>query len=204
MSISPKYWDKAKELLIHKDSKLAKLIENCDENILTASKDSFLTLCKAIVGQQISIVAADSIYNRLLNLVKILSPVNLLLITDQQLKEIGLSRQKILYLKNIATHVENNKLFWRNLANLNDLELSKELLSIKGVGKWTNDMFLIFHMSSSDIFPIGDVGLVKAIRNLYGPLTLPEIEELSQQWRPYRTVATWYLWRSIDASIVLY
>lgn len=206
-----KYWKKGCKELSAKDKKLAELIKRYPDACLTSYGDPFKTLTNAIVGQQISVAACDAIWGRLLELCpkKKITANNFKKIKESSLKEIGLSRQKILYLNNIADYFIENKITEKYFQKKSSQEIAEELLAIKGIGKWTLEMFKIFYLNEPDIFPIGDIGLVKAVRNIYSsPKRKFEdkesIVEFSKRWAPYRTIVTWYLWRSIDAEPVHY
>ena len=210
--IKPIYWDEACDFLSQKDPILAKLIDSYKGESLQKKHSAFHTLARAIIGQQISVKAADSIWLKFENLLNFkVSPDSLLSIDDESLlKEIGLSRQKILYLNNIAEFLNSR---YQNQDDLSFVEkqiIQEELIEIKGVGSWTVEMFMIFHINSPDILPIKDIGLLKAVNLAYSLNSScnKELAQkttlLSQKWSPYRTVATWYLWRSIDPVPVEY
>ncbi|MFN7038099.1 MAG: DNA-3-methyladenine glycosylase family protein [Alphaproteobacteria bacterium] len=205
--MKPHYWDKAVIYLSQKDTVLAKLIENYSDQHLIKSLDPFHTIIRAIIGQQISVKAAMKIWERLQERITPLTAENILLSEEILLKEIGLSYQKINYFKNIA------KFFCEPNFNLEEFLLfeeeiiASELIKIKGVGRWTAEMFLMFHLSSPDILPLADIGLIKAIENNYNSsmkMTKDQIFTVSEIWRPYRTVATWYLWCSLDPFVINY
>ena len=199
MIISPAYWQNAKNYLSETDVVLGKIISSHDGMLMSAGA-GFRTLLRAIVGQQISVKAADSIWARLEALGP-LQPEAVLTINDDDLRSIGLSRQKALYVKNIAEFCAVNShkdFFYMD---------SADLLAIKGVGSWTAEMFDIFHKLEPDIFPVKDIGVLKAVEKHYfdgAKADVEEIVKLSQKWAPYRTVATWYFWRSLDPVPVEY
>ena len=201
---SPSYWQDAVIYLSERDNILAGLIKTYPQEALTNLGNPFQTLIRAIVGQQISVKAADSIWLRLKQKLPIISPINFLLLSQQELKQCGLSRQKIAYMTNIANAFEQGILTPYQWHNMSDKEVIKQLIQIKGIGTWTAEMFLIFHLHRSDIFPLADIGLINAFRLHYGDLTKAEISKYSEKWKPYRTVATWYLWLSLDPVSVQY
>ncbi|ACB52358.1 putative DNA-3-methyladenine glycosylase II [Crocosphaera subtropica ATCC 51142] len=204
---SPKYWHEAKEYLTLKDPILAELIASYPSETMLNYYNPFLTLMKAIIGQQISVAAAHSISRKVENLLGSISINNYLEIDELSLRQCGLSRQKILYIRNVAQAFEEGILTPQSWETMSDQEITKQLTSIKGIGSWTAQMFLIFHLHRKDIFPMADLGLINAIQRHYGNtnlLTKEQIKELSQPWKPYRTVATWYLWRSLDPLPVQY
>ena len=202
----PHYWHLAKKFLSKKDKKLAKIINKYD-GYLVSRNDPFYSLCRSIIGQQISVKAADSIWLKFEKIIKKIKPINLIKLSNAKLASIGLSRQKILYLKIIAKEFLNKTLDIKILQKMSDDEAIKSLVRIKGIGIWTAQMFLIFNLNRSNIFPFSDIGLIKAISKNYKkeyPLKKDELAYFKNKWHPYSTVATWYMWRSIDPVPVAY
>lgn len=202
----PKYWEDAKKYLISKDKKLGKLIVKYPD-YLKSRKDPFFSLCKSIVGQQISVQAANAVWKKLEAKAKKMKPENILKLTTRQLAICGLSRQKIDYLKILARKFHTGEIDIKKLKKMNDDEAIKYLSQVKGIGKWTAEMFLFFNQLRPNIFPIQDIGLLRAISVNYKtsyPPTSKELERYQKKWSPYCTVATWYLWRSIDPVPVNY
>jgi len=211
--MKPDYWSDAISHLSKVDSRLCEIIKKNQHQILISKKKPFNTLIKSIIGQQISVKAAQSIYGRLLELIENdVSPSKITAINKEDLRRIGLSRQKIEYINNISDHFINNP---KNTSNSYFLSSSKDeiynnLINIKGVGEWTIEMFFIFHMTLPDILPLKDIGLINAIKKAYNLVNLDKknqyesILNISDKWRPYRTVATWYLWQMIDDELVEY
>ena len=205
----PDYWQESIDFLQNNDKKLAKIINKYSESVLIGSDNSLETLIRSVVGQQISVKAAASVWQKMEDLIGKLSANNVLSVNKKKLKSCGLSHQKTQYILNIAEHFEtnhiNDELYWsdREFSNI-----YKELISIKGIGPWTVQMFGMFYLLERDIFPIKDLGIIKAINQIYcvnqDPLTRDQIIAISDCWKPYRTVACWYLWRSIDNEAVLY
>jgi DNA-3-methyladenine glycosylase II len=202
--MTPSYWLDAINYLSTQDAILANLIKNYPNCLLKNHHNPFHTLTRAIVGQQISIKVADVIWSRLEGKLKSISPEHFLALEEEALRECGLSRQKINYITNVAIAFEQNILTPEQWQEMSDTEVMKQLTSIKGIGQWTAEMFLIFHLHRPDIFPLADLGLINAIKLHYGEMSKSEIKAFSQQWQPYRTVATWYLWRSLDPVTVQY
>lgn len=198
----PLYWQKACEVLASRDERLASLIVTFPTSRLCRNNPSFITLAKAIVGQQISIKAASAIWLRLEQQGGNTED-GLLSFSDDDLRSIGLSARKIIYLKAVAQYALTGAL--EDLAALPEEEVKARLLSLPGVGPWTAEMFLIFALLKPDVLPLSDLGLRKALA-LHYALGDDQKSLLAQGelWRPYRTVATWYLWRSLDAIEVLY
>ena len=204
---SPIYWQDAKEYLRSNDAILADIIALYPSETMINYHDAFLTLVKAIIGQQISVSAANAINQRVESLLGEITPENYLETDPQLLRQCGLSRQKIAYITNITQGFKDGILTPQTWSDMTDKAFIDQLTSIKGIGPWTAQMFLIFHLHRRDIFPLADLGLINAIQLHYGSekaLSKGEIKELSQRWKPYRTVATWYLWRSLDPVPVQY
>ncbi len=200
----PSYWQDAIAHLTLSDEVMAGLIVSYPDAALKHQGNPFQTLIRAVVGQQISVKAASAIWQRLERQLQTISPSQFLTVAEEQLRQCGLSRQKIDYLTAIARAFEEQTLTPSRWERMSDEEVVSQLVSIRGIGPWTAEMFLIFHLHRPDILPLSDLGLLNAIRLHYGNLTKSAILTLSQRWQPYRTVATWYLWRSLDPVTVQY
>ncbi len=203
----PIFWEKAKKVLISKDKKLGKIISNYPKDFLFSKSDPFYTLSRSIVGQQISVKAAQAVWDRYEFKVKNVTPHRTLKMHFMTLKACGLSRQKISYLKSLAEAFIDNKINPNKWSKYSDEEIINELIKIKGIGRWTAEMFLIFNLCRPDIFPVDDLGLIKGICNCYNmkyPITKDHAIKISDRWKPYRSVATWYFWRSLDPIPVEY
>lgn len=199
----PGYWEEAKASLVAKDEVLAKIIMDHPGASLQKRQDPFSTLARSIVGQQISIKAADSVWAKLLSRIGNITPGNML--ACPELRQCGLSARKIEYLTDLAEFFSNGQL--EGWENLEDEELIEELVKIRGIGRWTAEMFLIFQGLRPDVFPLDDLGLKRAIcihYNRGNPLDRQQMLIISEPWRPWRSVATWYLWRSLDPVPVEY
>tara|TARA_B100001123_G_C14968387_1_gene890612 strand:+ start:106 stop:723 length:618 start_codon:yes stop_codon:yes gene_type:complete len=202
-----KFWNKAKIYLSKKDKVLKLIINNYPNEELLINNNYFHTLLKSIIGQQISVSAANSIQKKFFSIKKKIDPKNVIKINNVTLKNIGLSKQKILYIKNISYFFIHNKNFIKNIKNYDEHEIRNHLIEVKGIGPWTVDMFLIFGLGKSNIFPKGDLGFLKAISISYKkklPIEEKELNKLFKNWSPYNTVATWYLWRSLDPIPISY
>jgi DNA-3-methyladenine glycosylase II len=174
---------------------------------LTHSGNPFHTLVRSVIGQQISVKAAESVWERLELLLSEVTPQVYLKLEEDRLRNCGLSRQKIGYIRNIAEALENGILTPDQWSEMSDQEVSQQLIKVKGIDQWTAQMFLIFYLHHQDVFPLADLGLVNSIQKLYGQeksLDRAKMTELSARWKPFRTVATWYLWRSLDPVVVQY
>ena len=203
----PIFWQKAKKALSAKDKKLSKIIESYPQDFLFSKSDPFFTLARSIVGQQISVKAAQSVWDRLEIKVSKVSPNIIIKMHSSTLKSVGLSRQKVNYLKNLANAFIEKKIKLNMWNEMTDEEIIQDLIKIKGVGRWTAEMFLIFNLCRADIFPLADIGMIKALCKLHNipyPTNREVVTRIGEKWKPYRSVATWYLWRSLDPIPVEY
>jgi len=203
----PKFWEKAKKDLIKKDKKLAKIIRNYPNDFLYTKSDPFYTLARSIVGQQISVKAAQSVWEKFEYKVNSVTPLKIKRVHSSTLKSCGLSRQKISYLKSLSSAFIDKKLNPDKWSIFSDEEVISDLIKIKGIGRWTAEMFLIFNLCRPDIFPEDDIGLIKGICECYKlnyPISKKQAVALSEKWKPWRSVATWYFWRSLDPIPVEY
>jgi len=208
MSKPPSYWHKAKKILSRRDPVLRKIIKKYNKGFLTTKNKPFFSLCRTIVGQQISTKAADSIWLKFeAKCKKKINPKTVLKLSTRTLKSAGLSRQKVKYLKNIAENFRNQSFNVRELNKMNDEEAINYIIKIKGLGVWSAEMFLMFNLNRPDIFPIKDIGLLRAISKNYKTSYPPSkrfLDKISRLHAGYRTVFTWYMWRSIDPTDVEY
>jgi len=205
--MKPKYWNKGKIYLSNKDKVLKKIIDQFPNQYLKLNNNSFHTLINSIIGQQISVSGANSMKSKLFSLKNNITPRTLKNLKNNQLKKCGLSKQKILYINNISEFFLKNKKFIKEMGKVEDELIREKLIEIKGIGNWTIDMFLLFTHGSSNIFPSGDLGFIKAISKHYKkdlPLTDKFLFNLFKKWSPYSSIATWYLWRSLDPLPVSY
>jgi DNA-3-methyladenine glycosylase II len=211
MTKVPKYWNKAKKYLSKKDKTIAKLIKNYQspsETILTSRRDIFFSLCKSIIGQQISVAAANSVFlkfkkkcNNRIN-AKVVSKLSF-----SQLKKCGLSRQKVLGIQSLTKKILNKSFNPKLIDRMNDEEAINYLSNLRQIGRWSAEMILLFTYNRSDIWPVQDIGLLRAISKNYNKKYLPPerfINLLKKRFTPYCSVATWYLWRSIDPEPIQY
>ncbi|MBN8220975.1 MAG: DNA-3-methyladenine glycosylase 2 family protein [Spirochaetes bacterium] len=206
----PSYWQEAK-LHLSRDAVLKPIIERYPEVRLRLKKDAFTTLARAIAGQQISVKAADSIWARVVAAAKgkpaKIDPTRIYRLSVQELRACGLSERKALYLQNLAEHFIAKKISAGQLARMADAEAKSRLVELHGIGPWTAEMYLMFNLWRPDILPLGDVGLIRAIRLHYfkgRKVSLKSIRRIAAPWSPYSTVAVWYLWRSLDPYPVEY
>ena len=203
---TPEWWDSAKRELANRDVLLKSLIEEFEEPRLSSRGDLFATLIKSIVGQQISVIAASAVWSRLFDLVGEVNPESILAKTHEELRQVGLSNRKVEYIVGIAEAWTEGlgEIDWEQMS---DEEVVQELVKLRGVGRWTVQMLLIFALLRQDVFPIDDIGLIRGMEKLYNsgnPLETSELYEISEKWMPYRTMGVWYIWRSIDPEPVEY
>ena len=198
----PDYWDEACKHLVKKDRVMKRLIPQFGEACLQRRSDPFITLSRSIVGQQISVKAAQTIWDKFAKLSKKLSPSAVLKLKVDDMRAAGLSARKIEYLVDLALHFDSGALTVKNWDAMDDEAIIAELVAIRGIGRWTAEMFLIFHMVRPNVLPMDDVGLINGISHNYfsgETVSRSEIREVAAAWAPYCSVATWYLWRSLDA-----
>ena len=211
MTKVPKYWNTAKKYLSKKDKVMSKLIKNYhgpSEIILTSRRDIFFSLCKSIIGQQISVAAANAVFlkfkkkcNNRIN-PKIVSNL-----TFSQIKSCGLSRQKVFGIKSLAKQIIDKSFNPRLISNMNDEDAIIYLSNLRQIGRWSAEMILLFTYNRSNIWPVQDIGLLRAISKNYKKKYLPPerfVKLLQKNFSPYCSVATWYLWRSIDPEPIQY
>ena len=203
----PIFWEKAKKELSIRDKKLGKIITKYPSDFLFSKSDPFYTLARSIIGQQISVKAAHAVWDRYEKKVKTVNPKNTLKLHFMTLKACGLSRQKISYLKSLSLSFIRNDIKPNKWNKYSDEQIINELTKIKGIGRWTAEMFLIFNLCRPDVFPVDDLGVIRGICNCYNiqyPISKDRAIKMSSRWKPYRSVATWYLWRSLDPIPVEY
>ena len=203
----PIFWEKAKRELSNKDKALGKIIQNYTKDYILSKSDPFYTLARSIVGQPISLTASQPVRERYERKIKKVNPKNTRIMHFQSLKACGLSRQKSSYLKSLSTAFIEKEINTTKWIDHSDEKIIEELIKIKGIGRWTAEMFLIFNLCKPDIFPADDLGLIKGICECYNlsyPITKEHAIKLSEKWKPWRSVATWYFWRSLDPIPVEY
>lgn len=189
-------------LHLRKDKRLTKVIDAIGAYEISLMKNPYQSLVEAIITQQLSSKAADSISKKFRKIYgRFPKPLDVIETPDLKLREAGLSRMKVKYIKSLSEKIESKELRIKSLGKMTDEEVILELTKVKGIGRWTAEMFLIFSLGRLDVLPVGDLGLKKGIQRLYSLVELPEkekIEEIGEKWRPYRSIATWYIWRSLD------
>ncbi|MEY2653465.1 MAG: hypothetical protein RLZZ524_492 [Pseudomonadota bacterium] len=209
--VTPAYWDEACRHLTRRDRVLKKLIPKFGEARLQSRGDAFTTLARSIVGQQISVKAAQSVWLRFIalfdNQLQNLVPGSVLSLEIEAMRGAGLSARKVEYLRDLAKHFADAAVHEAAWSDMDDEAIIDELVAIRGIGRWTAEMFLIFHLMRPNVMPLDDVGLIKGISLNYfsgEPVSRAEAREVGEAWTPYRSVATWYLWRSLDPLPVEY
>ena len=205
------FWDDACRHLVKRDRVMKKLIPRFSDGQLESRGDAFTTLARSIVGQQISVKAAQAVWDRLIALTSgpssKLSPKAVLDLDAPQIRAAGLSARKVEYLCDLAEHFRSGAVSPARWHDMDDEAIIEELVGIRGIGRWTAEMFLIFQLLRPNVLPLDDVGLIKGISVNYfsgEPVSRAEAREVGDAWSPYRSVATWYIWRSLDPMPVSY
>ena len=203
----PSYWEDAKLELMKRDRIMRKLIPQVGDLHLIGRGEAFTTLARSIVGQQISVKAAETVWQRLLSICPKCTPQQILKAGNDKLSLCGLSKRKTEYIIDLAEHFRAKRVHADKWAEMEDEDVIAELVQIRGIGRWTAEMFLIFNMLRPNILPLDDLGLLKGISVNYfsgEPVSRSDAREVAANWEPWRTVATWYLWRSLDPVPVEY
>ncbi|HEX6319605.1 MAG TPA: DNA-3-methyladenine glycosylase 2 family protein [Burkholderiales bacterium] len=205
--MKPDYWDRAKRALAKRDPVMAGIMRRHPKVFMMRRGEPFMTLARAIVGQQISVKAAQSVWDRLVACVGEMSPEKILLKERPVLRACGLSDRKTEYIADLAQHFADGRIHVQRWPQMGDEEIIAELVEVRGIGRWTAEMFLMFNLLRPDVFPLDDLGLQKGICLAYykrRKVSLRTMRRLGETWRPWRSVATWYLWRSLDPLPVEY
>ena len=203
----PAYWHDAKEELMKRDRIMRKLIPQFGDMHLVGRGEAFTTLARSIVGQQISVKAADAVWQRFIEVCPKCTPAQVLKAGPDALAACGLSKRKAEYVIDLAEHFKARRVHADKWMEMDDEEVISELIQIRGIGRWTAEMFLIFNLLRPNILPLDDLGLLKGISVNYfsgEPVSRSDAREVAANWEPWRTVATWYLWRSLDSAPVVY
>jgi DNA-3-methyladenine glycosylase II len=205
--VTPEYWDEARKYLTRRDRVMKRLIPQFGTACLQSRGDAFTTLARSIVGQQISVKAAQSVWDRLAALPRRMTPANVLKLKVDDMRAAGLSARKIEYLVDLALHFDSGAVHADAWLEMADEDIISELVGIRGIGRWTAEMFLIFHLMRPNVLPLDDVGLITGISKNYfsgDPVSRSDAREVAAAWNPYCSVATWYIWRSLDPLPVAY
>ena len=204
---TPHYWGDACTHLAKRDRVLKRLIPRFGDASLESRGDAFVTLARSIVGQQVSVKSAQSIWNRFEQLPRRVTPGNVLKLKVDDMRAAGLSARKVEYLVDLALHFDSGRIHVKQWQDMDDEAIVAELVAIRGIGRWTAEMFLMFHLMRPDILPLDDVGLINGISHNYfsgEPVSRSEAREVAEAWAPWRSVATWYMWRSLEPTPVAY
>jgi DNA-3-methyladenine glycosylase II len=199
--VKPKYWEEAKAHLSRRDKVLRRLVKKYPDADLGTRGDAFQTLARAITGQQISVKAAESIWKRFAAAAGKLTAAEVHAMADEAIRVCGYSGSKVRYMKDLALHFHTGLLNPRRWGRMGDEKVIEDLIRVKGIGRWSAEMFLIFTLMRPDVLPVDDLGLRRAMELHYNkgkPLTKAKMREIGEAWAPYRSAATWYLWRSLD------
>ena len=202
--MKPEYWDKAKRALARRDPVMGAIMRAHPKVFLARRGEPFMTLARAICGQQISVKAAQAVWHRVVICCSEITPEKVLSKKRKELRACGLSDRKTEYIADLAQHFADGKMHQHRWPGMPDEEIIAELTDVRGIGRWTAEMFLMFNLLRPDVLPLDDLGLQKAIRLSYKKTTLKKMKALGETWRPWRSVATWYLWRSLDPIPVEY
>ena len=210
-SLVAEFWDDACKHLVKRDRVMKKLIPRLGDGRLESRGDAFTTLARSIVGQQISVKAAQAVWDRFVALTAgpshKLAPNAVLALDAPHIRAAGLSARKVEYLCDLAEHFQSGAVRPARWREMDDESIIEELVGIRGIGRWTAEMFLIFHLLRPNVLPLDDIGLIKGISVNYfsgEPVSRAEAREVGDAWAPYRSVATWYIWRSLDPMPVSY
>ena len=204
---APEYWQEACRHLMKRDRVLKKLIPQHPGVSLQSRGDAFVTLARSIVGQQISVKAAQSVWDRFHALPRKMTPAQVLKLKVDDMRAAGLSARKVEYLVDLALHFADKRVRVTEWPQMDDEAIIAELVAIRGIGRWTAEMFLIFHLMRPNVLPLDDIGLQNGISRAYfsgEPVSRSEIREVASTWSPFCSVATWYIWRSLDPLPVSY
>ena len=205
--LQPDYWERACAELMRSDRVMRKLIPQHGQARLNSRGDAFQTLARSVVGQQISVPAAQAVWERLLALVGAMNPQQLQQQPLPALRAVGLSQRKCEYLQDLAAHFASGQVHPQQWRGMDDEAIIAELVAIRGIGRWTAEMFLMFHLLRPDVLPLDDIGLQRGISQRYfsgEAVSRSELREVAAAWAPWRSVGTWYIWRSLDPIAVEY
>ncbi|MDB5856441.1 MAG: alkA [Ramlibacter sp.] len=205
--VTPEYWEEARKYLTRKDRVMKRIIPLFGSACLQSRGDAFTTLARSIVGQQISVKAAQTVWDRFSALPRRMTPASVLKLKVDDMRAAGLSARKIEYLVDLALHFDSGAVHVESWLGMEDEDIVAELVGIRGIGRWTAEMFLIFHLMRPNVLPLDDVGLISGISKNYfsgEAVSRSDAREVAAAWNPYCSVATWYIWRSLDPLPVAY
>ena len=205
-SITPDYWLEACKYLVKKDRVMKRLIPQFGDACLQSRGDAFSTLARSIIGQQISVKAAQTVWHRFAALPTAMTPAHILKLKVDDMRAAGLSARKVEYLVDLSIHFDTGTVHVKDWAAMTDEAIIAELVAIRGIGRWTAEMFLMFYLTRPNVLPLDDVGLINGISKNYfsgESVSRSDAREVAAAWAPYCSVATWYIWRSLDPLPVL-
>jgi DNA-3-methyladenine glycosylase II len=206
-TFTPDYWEDACKHLMKKDRVMKRLIPQFGDACLQSRGDAFVTLARSIVGQQISVKAAQTVWDRFAALSRRMTPASVLKLKVDDMRGAGLSARKVEYLVDLALHFDAGTVHVKAWEAMDDEAIIGELVAIRGIGRWTAEMFLMFHLLRPNVLPLDDVGLINGISQNYfsgDPVSRSDAREVAEAWKPYCSVATWYIWRSLEPVPVAY
>jgi DNA-3-methyladenine glycosylase II len=206
-TFTPDYWQDACRHLMKKDRVMKRLIPQFGDACLQSRGDAFVTLARSIVGQQISVKAAQTVWDRFDALCRRMTPASVLKLKVDDMRGAGLSARKVEYLVDLALHFDAGTVHVKAWEAMDDEAIIAELVAIRGIGRWTAEMFLMFHLLRPNVLPLDDVGLINGISKNYfsgDPVSRSDAREVAEAWKPYCSVATWYIWRSLEPVPVAY
>ncbi|MDA8455299.1 DNA-3-methyladenine glycosylase [Acidovorax sp. GBBC 3334] len=199
-STAPGYWADACRHLVKKDRVMKRLIPELGDVALVARGDAFTTLARSIVGQQVSVASAQKVWDRFAALLRSMTPAAVLKLKVDDMRAAGLSARKVDYLVDLALHFDSGRLHVRDWDAMDDEAIAAELVAIRGISRWTADMFLIFHLARPNVLPLDDATLLQGISQHYfsgDPVSRSDAREVAEAWKPWCSVASWYIWRSL-------
>ena len=197
---APGYWAEACKHLVKKDRVMKRLIPQLGDVALAPRGDAFTTLARSIVGQQVSVASAQKVWDRFAALPRSMTPANVLKLKVDDMRAAGLSARKVDYLVDLALHFDTGRLHVKDWESMDDEAIAAELVAIRGIGRWTADMFLIFHLARPNVLPLDDASLISGISQHYfsgDPVSRSDAREVADAWKPWCSVASWYIWRSL-------
>jgi len=197
---APAYWAEACKYLVKKDRVMKRLIPQLGDVALAQRGDAFTTLARSIVGQQVSVASAQKVWDQFAALPRSMTPANVLKLKVDDMRAAGLSARKVDYLVDLALHFDTGRLHVKDWEAMDDEAITAELVAIRGIGRWTADMFLIFHLARPNVLPLDDTTLINGISQHYfsgDPVSRSDIREVAEAWKPWCSVASWYIWRSL-------
>lgn len=200
VALAPEYWAEACKHLMKRDRVMKRLIPELGDVALSQRGDAFTTLARSIVGQQVSVTSAQKVWDAFAALPQAMTPANVLKLKVDDMRSAGLSARKVDYLVDLALHFDSGRLHVKDWGAMDDDAITRELVAIRGISRWTADMFLIFHLARPNVLPLDDASLISGISQHYfsgDPVSRSDAREVADAWKPWCSVASWYIWRSL-------